>query len=231
MTPEYPQRIVSLVPSQTELLHALGLGERVVGITKFCVHPQAWYQHKTRVGGTKTINLPKVIDLQPDLILANKEENEKDQVEALAAQFPTWTSDIKNLEDALEMIRKVGELTGTTAKAANLCEKIETKFKNLENAVQKAKKQTAVYLIWRKPWMAAGGDTFIHDMLCRAGFEHLTAQEKRYPTLDAVQLAALDPDTVLLSSEPYPFQEKHFAAIKDICPRAEIKLVDGEMFS
>ena len=107
---EKPSRIVSLVPSQTELLHALELREEVVGITKFCVHPTDWFRTKTRVGGTKTVNFDSVRSLRPDLIIANKEENVKEQVEALAAEFPVWVSDVNNLADALDMLQKLGQV-------------------------------------------------------------------------------------------------------------------------
>ena len=112
-----PRCIVSLVPSQTELLYDLGLDKEVAGITKFCVHPQQWFRNKTRIGGTKDVHISGVAALQPDLIIANKEENVQGQVEELAAQFPVWTSDISNLQQALQMITAMGEITGTTAKA------------------------------------------------------------------------------------------------------------------
>src|SRR4051812_42104384 len=109
-----PKRIVSVVPSQTELLYHLGLNEEVLGITKFCIHPQEWFRSKTRVGGTKTLNLETIRQLQPDLILANKEENEKDQIEALANEFPVWVTDVTNLNEAVQMIAAIGKLTGKT---------------------------------------------------------------------------------------------------------------------
>ena len=109
--PRFPlRRIISLVPSQTELLYDLGLEEEVVGITKFCVHPPEWFQSKARVGGTKTIHFEKIKALQPDLIIGNKEENEREQIEALAECFPVWMSDIATLEDALDMMLRVGAL-------------------------------------------------------------------------------------------------------------------------
>ena len=97
-----PHRIISLVPSQTELLYDLGLHNEVIGITKFCVHPQEWFQHKTRVGGTRQINIDIIHELRPDLIIANKEENVKEQVEELAGYYPVWISDVKHLEAAYE---------------------------------------------------------------------------------------------------------------------------------
>src|SRR6185503_8492334 len=117
-----PRRIISLVPSQTELLHDLGLEEEVVGITKFCIHPTDWFRHKTRVGGTKDIRSDVILNLQPDLIIANKEENQSQQIEELSPHFPVWISDISTLSDALEMIRALGDLTDRSPQADSLAE-------------------------------------------------------------------------------------------------------------
>ncbi len=127
-----PQRIVSLVPSQTELLYSLGLDDRVVGITKFCVHPEEWFRTKTRVGGTKTVHIDKVLSLAPNLVIANKEENVKEQVEAIAEKVPVWVSDINNLSDAYHMIAEIGRLTDTEEKASSLAADINRRFTKLE---------------------------------------------------------------------------------------------------
>lgn len=224
-----PQRIVSLVPSQTELLHDLGLGDRVVGITKFCVHPVAWFAEKQRVGGTKTLNFNKIAALRPDLILGNKEENERAQIELLAETYPVWMSDIRSLADAVEMIRGIGQLTDTAAPAEEIAEKIEAGFAALRSTIYRP--PSTVYLIWRKPFMAAGGDTFIQTMLAAAGFANVFGDRSRYPEISVADLVAAQPEVVLLSSEPYPFREKHLAELHEICPAAKIQLVDGEMFS
>jgi ABC-type Fe3+-hydroxamate transport system substrate-binding protein len=221
-----PIRVISLVPSQTELLHTLGA--HVVGITKFCVHPTTWFREISRVGGTKDIHPEKIAALQPDLIIANKEENDRDQVEALAARYPVWISDIRNLTDALAMIRSVGELVGRTQKAQTLATEIEKAFHELTAAPLTSPLRTA-YFIWRNPWMTVGGDTFIHDMLQRSGFTNLFATESRYPAVDLATLSNCD--LVLLSSEPYPFREKHIKEIQTLLPNAIIRLVDGELFS
>jgi ABC-type Fe3+-hydroxamate transport system substrate-binding protein len=220
------QRIVSLVPSQTELLHALGLDQQVVGITKFCVRPRAWFDTKPRVGGTKTIDFQKVTDLKPDLVLANREENVREQVEALAPHCRVWTSEVATLADALDMIRTVGQLTDTDAPAAELAARIGADFEQ-----PMPHRGTAAYLIWRKPYMVAGGDTFIHDMLRYAGFDNVFSEKMRYPAVLPDELAAAKPDFLLLSSEPFPFKEKHVAELQALCPSAHIRLVDGELFS
>ncbi len=221
-----PQRIVSLVPSQTELLWDLGLGDRIAGITRFCIHPEILFRKAPRIGGTKQLHFDKIRALQPDLIIGNKEENERSQIELLEKEFPVWMSDINTLHEALTMIREVGKLTDTVVKAQQLAEGIAQNFTKLKPG----KPLRVVYLIWKKPWMAAGNDTFIHDMLQRCGFVNVV-NESRYPVLEEAQLRALQPDLVLLSSEPYPFGEKHKDALRSIFPKATILLVDGEFFS
>jgi len=223
-----PKRIISLVPSQTELLYDLGLDEAVVGITKFCVHPESWFRSKKRIGGTKQVHYEEIAALQPDLILANKEENTQEIVATLAAQFPVWVSNITSLEDSLEMIAEIGKITGTEEKATSIANEIGNRFA----ALPKARKTLRVaYFIWRNPWMSVGADTFISHMIAAIGWENVFAGKTRYPEISFEELAAAKPDLVLLSSEPYPFKEKHIAEIRAVVPGASILLVDGEMFS
>jgi ABC-type Fe3+-hydroxamate transport system substrate-binding protein len=221
------RRIVSIVPSQTELLADLGLDSETVGITKFCIHPGEWFRRKKRVGGTKDVRVATVRDLQPDLILANKEENTREQVEALRAICPVWTSDISTLEDALDMIRAVGVLTDKEKEANTMAGAIDTAF----NQLSPMPPLPCLYFIWRNPYMVAGGDTFIHEMLHRAGFKNLAAGLQRYPELTPDQVQTIGPEYILLSSEPYPFREKHIRELQEILPEATILLADGEMFS
>lgn len=223
-----PKRIISLVPSQTELLFDLGLEDETIGITKFCVHPEAWFRTKTRVGGTKSIHIDKIKSLKPDLIIANKEENVKEQIEAVSEIAPTWVSDIHTLEDAFQMIKDVGALTDTIAAATDIIKDIEVAFNHIKRLNEK---QKALYLIWHKPWMTVGKDTFINDMLDKTGFENAFQHLTRYPELSDADIASSGAAVVLLSSEPYPFKEKHIALIKQLLPQAKVELVDGEMFS
>jgi ABC-type Fe3+-hydroxamate transport system substrate-binding protein len=223
-----PKRIVSLVPSQTELLSDLGLEEEVIGITKFCIHPNAWFRNKTRVGGTKTVSTSMVRQLQPDLVIANKEENVKEQVEALALEFPVWTSDINTLDQALDMVRSIGMITGRQQAAENIGQLIDEAFNALSHDGEHI---PAAYLIWKDPYMTAGGDTFIHDMLDRAGFRNIFADERRYPAITIEQLKDAGCKLVLLSSEPFPFGPKHLHELQQQLPGKKILLADGEMFS
>ncbi|HRQ84707.1 MAG TPA: helical backbone metal receptor [Flavobacteriales bacterium] len=225
---ENPQRIISLVPSQTELLYDLGLGNRVVGITKFCVHPEEWFRTKPRVGGTKKVDIEKVRALKPDLIIGNKEENTRADIAALEQEFPVWVSDMEDLVGALEMVHLVGKLTGTPARAAEIAAGIQAAFAALTPL---SPPRTAAYFIWKEPLMLAGHGTFIADMLKRCGLNLPTELGDRYPEVGTPELHALAPDVALLSSEPYPFSEKHMQEFADILPGVPVHLVDGEMFS
>jgi ABC-type Fe3+-hydroxamate transport system substrate-binding protein len=222
-----PQRIISLVPSITELLGYLNLDDRIKGITKFCVYPERLFRSKTRVGGTKKINHSAIESINPDLIIANREENLKADVEALAKKFPVWISDISNLEQALEMIGAIGEMTRKTSLTNELIRSIKTQFKDLH--IHKTFK--TLYLIWKNPYMAAGNDTFIHDMMQRCGFENALAETPRYPEISVSEMEAVKPELVLLSSEPYPFKEKHVAELSILLPDSKVITVDGTYFS
>ena len=223
-----PQRIISLVPSQTELLADLGVGHRVIGVTKFCIHPAEARDTATVIGGTKNFDFDKIATLKPDLIIGNKEENYQVGIEQLAASYPVWLSDISDLGQALAMIRRVGFIVGAKDKAEKTATEIANSFAAL---VAPKPLIPAAYFIWRKPYMAAASGTFIDDMLRRAGFANVFAHLGRYPEVTPEQLAQAVPARIFLSSEPYPFKEKHLAEIQEICPAAQIQLVDGELFS
>lgn len=225
-----PRRIISLVPSQTELLYDLGLDKEVVGITKFCVHPNEWFRRKTRVGGTKQVKLDIIEQLQPDLIIGNKEENERSQIEALATKYPVWMSDVYTLNDAVNMIEAIGELVDKAENAKNLSKRINVAFDTFHKECTTPTLRAA-YFIWRKPYIVVASDTFIDEMLRIAGFVNVFAERERYPDITLEELAEAAPKIILLSSEPYPFKEKHFDEFKRVCPNAVIKLVDGELFS
>lgn len=228
----YPARIISLVPSQTELLFDLGLDAEVAGITKFCVHPGSWFRSKTRVGGTKNIKMEIIHQLNPDLIIANKEENTKEQIEELDKNYRVWISDIKTLDDALHMIKKIGELVGKNKAAGLLIKKIQANFFQLQAPVQTTNhKPKTAYLIWQNPYMAAGSDTFIHNMMSHCGFENIFNETNRYPEITVEQLREKNCELLLLSSEPFPFKEKHADGLQQQLPRTKMILVDGEMFS
>jgi ABC-type Fe3+-hydroxamate transport system substrate-binding protein len=224
-----PQRIISLVPSQTELLFDLGLGDKVVGVTKFCIRPAEARAKTAVIGGTKNFDFEKIDALKPDLIIGNKEENYQSGIAQLAAKYPVWLSDIGNLNEALDMIRRVGFIAGAKEKAETLTAGIATSFAALATGALGA--VPVAYFIWKKPCMVAATGTFIDDMLRRAGFVNAFAALSRYPEITAEQLTAAAPHRIFLSSEPYPFGEKHLAEFQEMCPGAQIEIVDGELFS
>jgi ABC-type Fe3+-hydroxamate transport system substrate-binding protein len=225
---EIPKRIISLVPSQTELLRDLGLEEEVIGITKFCVHPQHWFQTKVKVGGTKQLHTNIIKELLPDLIIANKEENVREQIDELASQFPVWVSDVQDLESALRMITSVGELVDRSDNAVSMATSISHQFRTLQGDSKKHLR--TAYLVWKDPYMVAGKDTFISDMMRHCGFNNVLSKT-RYPEVSKEGLQDLDCELLLLSSEPYPFREKHVKELEDLLPGRIIILVNGEMFS
>ncbi len=223
-----PRRIISLVPSQTELLAFLGLQNETVGITKFCVHPFEWQMQKEKIGGTKNLNISKIKSLQPDFIIANKEENVKEQVEELAGEFPVWVTDVNDFAGALQMINDIGEFTKRQDKVEELIVEITNGFSKIQK--QKKPLQTA-YLIWKDPWMVAGGDTFIHDMLRCCGLQNIFSHTNRYFQITINDLQTLKCEVLFLSSEPYPFKQVHLDELQVHLPNTKIILVDGEMFS
>ena len=223
-----PKRIISLVPSQTELLFDLGLDKEVIGITKFCIHPNEKFKAKTKVGGTKKINLEKIRSLKPDLIIGNKEENSQAQIEELMNEFPVWMSDISVLEDALNMIEQVGILTGHAENAKELASTIKSRFADLES-IRAINLKTA-YFIWKDPYMLAAKNTFIDHVLSKAGFDN-SVKLNRYPVMSLEQLDELAPQVIFLSSEPYPFKDEHVQEMKTKFPDSKVMIVDGELFS
>lgn len=231
-----PKRIISLVPSQTELLYDLGLRDEVIGITKFCVYPEEWFRTKTRVGGTKKYDLEKIKALSPDLIIGNKEENEKQQIEELMKHYNVWMSDIYTLKDALSMIACLGALLDRNKEAAAIKLKIEFLFHQFievssEQLSGNQFKKTA-YFIWKNPYMAAGHDTFIDEMLKVCRLENVFVNKtSRYPAVTNEEIIEAEPEIVLLSSEPYPFKEKHIQEFQKMLPDAKVIIADGEIFS
>ncbi|MCS6821167.1 MAG: helical backbone metal receptor [Microscillaceae bacterium] len=225
-----PQRIISLVPSLTELLASLGLQEQIVGITKFCIHPRELYQKTPKIGGTKRFHFDRIHALNPDLIIANKEENYKEGIEELAQRYAVFLTEIITWQEALQAIQAIGELTHRKAESNALVQQIEQSFNNLPR--QNIKKSPKIaYLIWHEPIMVAANQTFIQTMLQKAGFENAFAHLNRYPQILPQDLQKSEIDYIFLSSEPFPFKEKHIQYYQALCPQVKVLLVNGEMFS
>lgn len=225
-----PRRIVSLVPSQTEFLLDIGLDEEIAGITRFCIHPKDKLAGKEKIGGTKQFNFDKIHALKPDLIIGNKEENYKDGIAELQKHYPVWMSDIYTLDDSLAMMQQLSVLLGKAAEGKELIERISKGFADIETSAA-SPLPSAAYFIWRKPYMVAASNTFINEMLHRFGAHNVFEGMERYPEIEPEQLAAVKPDYIFLSSEPYSFRPIHIEEFQSFCPTAKVLLVDGEMFS
>lgn len=219
-------RIISLVPSITETLFDFGLNpDQIVGRTKFCIHPEEKIKSVEMIGGTKNLNIEKIKALKPDLIIGNKEENTKEQVEILMKEFKVWITDIQNLEDNRNFISELGYILQQQTVAEKINYETEEIFSEFE--IENLRK--AAYLIWKNPYMTVGSDTFIHDIMKKLGFENIFRNRLRYPAITSDELQ--NADYILLSSEPFPFREKHAEELKKILPETKIILVDGEAFS
>lgn len=223
-----PKRIVSLVPSITELLSYFDMDEEVVGITKFCIKPETWFKEKTRIGGTKQIHLDTIRALKPDLIIANKEENTQEIVETLEKEFPTYVTDINTLEETYEAIRQLSFIFGKEEYAQKIIQDTKEQFLTFRRSetYPKIVGKTYLYFIWHQPDMVAGRETYINDIFQHIGLINAT-KDIRYPETQHT----LSPDYIFLSSEPYPFAEKHIPYFQERYPDSEIMLVDGEIFS
>jgi ABC-type Fe3+-hydroxamate transport system substrate-binding protein len=229
-----PKRIVSLVPSLTSLICDLGLEVQLAGITSFCIHPEHVFKSKVRVGGTKNFKYERISELSPDLIVANKEENPKGPILKLAEKYPVWVSDVHDIDSALDMIQSLGAVLAAKERAHEVVSAIESGMNQLRVLHKGKESLSAIYLIWKDPYMAAGTDTFISSMMGSIGLSNalvsLGEGGLRYPRITLEQLKELNPDIVLLSTEPYPFKEKDAMELQQYLSK-QCLLADGEAFS
>jgi iron complex transport system substrate-binding protein len=227
-----PKRIISLVPSQTELLYDLGLDESIIGITKFCVHPYHLKSTKTIVGGTKQVKYDKIIALNPDIIICNKEENTQEIVQELKEICTVWVTNIITIEDNIQMIHDFGQLFNKRTEAQKWIDKINHAYHNFKEFMNNKPIQKAAYFIWKNPYMVAGSDNFINELLKLNNFENIYQDKGRYPEVELKKMRLEgDPDLVFLSSEPYPFKDEDAFEIGRHTHHAKTVFVDGEMFS
>ena len=224
-----PARIISTVPSQTELLFDLGLDKEIAGITKFCVLPKKKTGKKAKVGGTKNLDIEKIKQLRPDLIIAGKEENTKEQIEELKKSFPVWITDVDSVASALQMITDIARITQTVNKGKKIVEEIKRQFEIFNSHRFPVRK--SLYFIWRNPYMVAGNNTFINSLMQNTNFDNAAKDMERYPVIDEALIKKLNPEVVLLCSEPYRFGEKHFDEFKNLLPKAKILITDGQAFA
>ncbi|HRE76958.1 MAG TPA: helical backbone metal receptor [Flavobacterium sp.] len=227
-----PKRIVSLVPSQTELLYDLGLEDQIVGITKFCVHPKHLKATKQIIGGTKQVKYDKIKALQPDIIIANKEENTREIVEELSKICPVWVTNIITIEDNLQMITDFGKIFNKRTEAQKWNDKITFAYNDFQQFIKDKPFRKVAYFIWANPYMVAGKDTFINEMLVLNRFENIYKEKGRYPEIELEKIRQEgDPEVVFLSSEPFPFKDEHAFEIGRCTHHAKTIFVDGELFS
>ena len=217
-----PARIVSLVPSWTETLFALGLGERVVGATKFCVEPAERVESLRKVGGTKNPDLRTIATLAPDLVIANAEENRREDVERMRSQrFPVLVTYPRTVPAAVESLLRIGRVAGCEAEADAMAREITRTVSEVEADVGVwAKLRLRAFCpIWKKPWMAFNADTYAHDVLRMMGFNNVyAASGKRYPATTLDEAIELRPDVVLLPDEPYEFSDKDVDELRTVLP-------------
>ena len=233
-----PQRIVSLIPSTTETLCALGLAEALVGITVYCREPAEALRDKTRIGGEKNPDLERIRDLRPDLVVANVEENVRVHIDTLRSWgIPVWVTYPRTVAEAMRMIRELGLLTGTEARAATLTDEAEARLAEVGAATARRPPVPVFYAIWREPWMTINRETYIHDVLRVCGAANVYGEHpERYPTVSLDEMAARRPAVILLPDEPFRFRRVH---LKDFelylevpaVRTGRIHLVDGKPFS
>ena len=225
-------RIISLVPSFTELLFDLDLDSHVVGITRFCIRPKNKIKKITKIGGTKSLKIDRITNLQPDLIIANKEENSQKDIIELSKLFNVWVTNIFTLKDALSMISDLGLKTNTVLRSHDLISEISEKFESLRMQISLETKKRVAYVIWQNPIMLAGQNTFINNMLHELNWENvISSMGSRYREISEIKLQNLNPEIILLSSEPFPFKASHKKQFEKTFPNSQIILVDGEIFS
>jgi ABC-type Fe3+-hydroxamate transport system substrate-binding protein len=227
------ERVVSLVPSWTETLHALGAGARLVGVTEYCVHPASARAAASVVGGTKTPDLARIGALAPDIVIANREENRRLDIERLeAAGVRAFVTDARTVAGAALEIEQLGVLVGAAPRARELAQTIRAAL--LRRAPHAPLRTVA--LIWKDPYMALGGDCFAHDLLVQCGAANpFAASERRYPRVERTELAAAEPELILLPTEPYAFAEPDRRELLQLdCPAArsaQVHIVEGELLT
>ncbi|MEC1178376.1 helical backbone metal receptor [Metasolibacillus meyeri] len=222
-----PKRIISICPAITETLFALGAEEQLVGRTKYCIFPKGQIEKLTAVGGTKQVDVDVIKQLQPDLILAEKEENTEEIVKQLEQIAPVFVAEVQSIEDGYRLIDTLGMLINRHDKATELVGASRAGFASLAQQ----NRGRAAYVIWRKPYMVVGATTYINDVLARLGFDNpLARAEGRYPSVSKEQFQEAQLDVLFLASEPFPYSEKYIAEFQAFLPNTKIVLVDGEMF-
>lgn len=224
------RRIVSLVPSWTETLAAWGLQSEIVGCTQFCVAPASLHRTAAKVGGTKDFSVEAIRNLNPTHIIANREENPKEPIEILSAQFPLLLTYPRGPLDVAPTLRDMGKFLGEKSLAERDASAIEQAIDRLQG--ESGLLGLFLYFIWREPYMIAGPDTYISRLLELGGWQNAYQGEERYPSLSIGELQELKADFLLFSSEPYPFRRRDVERLRmDWSPLPQSYKVDGMLFS
>lgn len=221
------QRIISLVPSLTELVLDLGIGDRLAGRTRFCIHPEEMVKDVPIIGGTKNPDIEKILALKPDYIIANHEENRKEDILTLQRHTEINITKIDSINDAINAICELG---GDLDLAAN-AQKLVKKIMMISSETRAHESIDTAYFIWKDPWMVAANGTYINSVMKHYNLENIFSDQERYPEISLQDLSEKNPELILLSSEPFPFKQKHIEEIQKICPDAKIELINGEWFS
>jgi len=230
-----PKRIVSLVPSITETLFTFGANDNLSAVTSFCIEPAAALKSKSIVGGTKTVDIDAVKEIDPDLILANAEENREEDIRQLVRSgYKVFVTFPRTVAAAIVMMRQIAEMTGTIDRAEPILQEAEDTLNEISTVSHTRRRPRVFCPIWRRPWMSVGADTYIHDFVTVAGGRNLFAdRHDRYPRVELDEVAQRIPEVILLPNEPYNFREEHkedFAdrthvpAVRD----KRIHIVDGK---
>ena len=233
-----PERIVSLVPSLTEALFAFGLEQEVVGVTRFCVEPRRGVVGKTKVGGTKVLDVAKIRALKPDLVVASAEENSPGDVAQLIDYgCPVFVTLVTSVESAIELLRQLAAITGTTAAARPIIQGVKETLAFVEGAGAGREPVRVFCPIWRNPYMTCGRGTYMHDVITVCGGRNVFGERlESYPRLELAEMAALDPQVILLPNEPYRFTKRHKADFKAFAEVTAVKnghifLIDGKVIT
>jgi ABC-type Fe3+-hydroxamate transport system substrate-binding protein len=226
--PSPPDRIVSLVPSLTETLFSFGAGHRVVGVTRFCVEPADGVSGLPHVGGTKDVDITAVLRLNPDLVIANAEENRREDIEALIGAGATVIVTFpRTVSDALDELKLLAEVTCATEAASVI---LDDSAHAIAQPVPAPGDAVPLFCpIWRRPWMTIGPDTYIHDFIRVCGGRNIFGDsEQRYPEVSLDDVRARGPEVVLLPDEPYPFADRHVGEVIEALGPVRIYLIDGK---
>ena len=233
-----PERIVSLVPSLSEALFAFGLGERIAGVTRFCVEPREGVAGKAKVGGTKTLDLAAVEALRPDLIIASAEENREEDIRRLIdGGWPVFVTLPTTVADAIDLLGQIAALTDSTEAARPIIHEAEDALATVRAASAGRQPLRVFCPIWRRPYMTIGPGTYVRDVIAVCGGRNVfDGRQERYPRIELEEMAALDPEVILLPSEPFHFRGRHladFEAFPQVTAvrRGNILLLDGRMLS